>query len=33
MGSETECGRWMEVVVHETSALAPTKSIQLASAS
>ena len=33
MGSETKGGRWMKVVVHETSALAPSKSIQLVSVS
>ena len=29
MGSKTEGGRWMEVVVHETSMPAPSKLIQL----
>ena len=33
MGSETKGGRWMKVVVHEASALAPSKSIQQASTS
>ena len=28
MWSETDGGRWMEVVVHETSMTAPSKSIQ-----